>query len=211
MLIYCLDFIMVNYYKYSKQLHSQFDDQPLEVRGPTIFPSVFTKYNFSVRRIKNIKLEASSRSKGTQLLHNRVLIRFENFCNMQNRNLLNFSSKTLENYITQLEDSRAKLSHITGLCGSIEFLVAATKIKNPWSKSVSRMYEGLIRRAASEKSFTKKAPVLKLTSLLGLIDKYISPFVDNPDKVKFNIFFFFILIYFSLFLILMFQTKFSFH
>ena len=103
----------VNYHKFNASLQTIKDNRPLEKRGPLYFPSVFEKYNFSERRKHHIKLTASSsRTKSTQLLHNRTLRRFEIFCGNRNKTLLNFSKKDLAAYIEFLEDSAAKKSAV---------------------------------------------------------------------------------------------------
>ena len=173
----------VNYHKFNASLQTIKDNRPLEKRGPLYFPSVFEKYNFTERRKRHIKLTASSRTKSTQLLHNRTLRRFEIFCGNRHKTLLNFSKKDLAAYIEFLEDSAAKKSAVVGLAGAIDFLASALDIKSPWTPQIERMYQGITRRASAEQPLTKKAPKLPIQYLTMAIDKHVTPFLKDPDQV----------------------------
>ena len=173
----------VNYHKFNASLQSIKDNRPLEKRGPLYFPSVLEKYSFSARRIRHIKLTASSRTRSTQLLHNRTLRRFETFCASRNKTLLNFSKKDLAAYIEFLDNSAAKKSAVIGLAGAVDFLTSALDIKSPWTPQIERMYQGIVRRASAEQPLTKKAPKLPIQYLTMAIDKHVTPFLKDPDQV----------------------------
>lgn len=178
----------VNFYKFNASMQTSHNNRPLEKRGPLYFPSVLEKYNFSDKMRRHIKLTASSRTKSTQLIHNRTLKHFEKFCNTKNKTLLTFSKKDLASYIEYLENSAAKKSAVVGLAGAIDFLSSALDVKSPWTPHIERMYQAIVRRASAEQPLTKKAPKLPTQYLTMAIDKHVTPFLKDPDQVKYIIF-----------------------
>jgi hypothetical protein len=103
------------------------------------------------------------------------------------KDLLSFSKRELIAFIEHLENSAAKKSAIVGLAGSMDFLTAALDRKSPWTQSVDRMYQAVIRRSAAEQ-LARKAPKLPTQYLTLVIDKHVSPFLKNPDQVQIIIF-----------------------
>jgi plasmid stabilization system protein ParE len=174
----------VNYHKFNAALQTPQCDRPLEKRGPLYFPTVLEKYRFSEKTKRHIKLIASARARPTQLQHNRTLKTFEKFCTTRGKDLLSFTKRDLIAFLEHLENSAAKKSAIIGLAGSMDFLTAALNRKSPWTQSVDRMYQAVVRRSAAEQPLARKAPKLPTQYLTLVVDKHVSPFLQNPDQVQ---------------------------
>ncbi len=184
--------VSVDYWKFNRKLISSQSISPVESRGPLRLLKVFESYNFSSREIKHIKITTAARSRATQNNHNRILTILEKFGkkgkHTKKCDLLTLSEDTLLDYLVYLDESSAKLSQLKGLKGAISFLTVALKLKDPWSLEVDRSFEAIYRRASCEKAPLQKANLLPLWVLPRALDAFITPYMDNPDKVDFIFF-----------------------
>ena len=181
--------VKVDFWKFNRSLISKDSSKSLESRGPLRLLKVFEHYDFSSKQLRHIKLVTAARGRGTQNSHNRILSILEKFCLKakftKKCDLLSLKEDSLLDYFLFLEDNSVKLAQLKGLKGAILFLVSAVRIPDPWSLEVDRAYEALIRRASCERNPVKKAPLLPLWVLPRAIDSFVTPFLDNPDKVDF--------------------------
>lgn len=170
--------------KYTRELQKGHKNRPLERRGPLFFPEVLVDFVTDPVQIRRIKLIASARCKATQMVHNRSLVKLNNYCQKyHNTSIMELSDSIILDYLFECEERMVKSSYFSGLHGAVSFLQAAVQIPDPWNSSVSRAYEGLTRRAASEKPAVRKAPMLPLKVLQAALEKFILPYQGNLDMI----------------------------
>lgn len=189
--LYVADLIMafrefeVNHKKYADELHSPHSNRRPEKRGPLRLLPVFRQFKFSDKTIQHLKMTAAGRGKGCQDQHNRTLTKLQAFCVQHKTSILKLKPAILEDYIAKLDSTEAKFSACVGLHGAVSYLHTALRIPDPWTPSVHRLYEALIRRAAAEKPIVRKAPQLHIRVLQMAIEEYIWPNAANPELVSF--------------------------
>ncbi len=184
----------VDYLRYNKKFLSD-KDTNVNSRGPLRLLSVFNEFQFNAKQIKYIKVVTAGRSRGTQDSYNRTLIRLNKYLKKKDSSILNLTEDFLLEYIIELEDTKAPFCRVSGLAGCIEFLCAALRLESLWTPTVERYYIAVIRRSAAEKKPRKKAALLPISVLRTAVSKYITPFLDNPDKVNFFYDIYFLLFY----------------
>ena len=177
----------IDYLKYNRSLQNVTSPN-FQARGPLRLLNIFTQFDLSSKQIKYIKLVTAGRSRGTQDSYNRTLDRLNKYLKKNGSNILTLSEDSLLEYIVNLEETKAPFCHVSGLAGAIEFLCAALRQTNIWSASIERYYVAIIRRSASERKPRKKAPLLPLSVLKNAVATFITPFLDNPDKVLIHLF-----------------------
>ena len=165
----------VNIMKYVKICQKPKHNRGFIKRGPLIIPPVLDKYVLSENHGRSIRLLSGARSKGTMGSYNRALVKFENFCILQNKDLRDISASLLKTYFDWLDETYATYSQVAEIKGAITYLRDALEFKDCWSPSVQRSYDSIHRRAAMEKPPVRKAPTISLMALENAVKFYTYP------------------------------------
>ena len=121
-------------------------------------------------------LLASSLAPGTVRNYESTIKRFQDYCAVNSLDFDNFDYTIVLDWILHLEKDKAPFSFVKNVKPALTFLEDNLgRNVSVWNSRLTRILNGLIRRAAVERKPPRKATILLVEILKQLIDKYVTP------------------------------------
>ena len=157
---------------------------PLEKRPPKTLPPALVKYMKTSRQAKKVRLQTSARGKGSKSSYNRIFLDLERYLSLEEKTLVDLNEELVLEFLDELDDNKKGFCYVRTVKPAILFLELALGLKNLWSKSLQRAFEGVVARAAIEKPQVQKGHCLPLVVLEKILHHFITPHVDPQNVSK---------------------------
>ena len=130
--------------------------------------------NLSPTKSRDAKLYTSSRAQSTTSVHSQVVEVFLAYLRKRNLPATTFQERVLQDFIHYLEDIRKPYSFLKQVCGSLKaWSYIIDQPVSEFSQRVSRLLEGAVRRAATERAPVRKATPIPKGVLTAIMRKIV--------------------------------------